>query len=79
MENIENKEFGILFNSITLISEEHLDLILSTMTQKDAIYLLVQTVKHAHQMGSFSIGESEVISKAIRVISKSTEEPTENS
>jgi hypothetical protein len=49
------------------------------MTQKDAIYLLVQSVKHAHQMGSFSIGESEVISKAIRVISKSTEEPTENS
>lgn len=79
MENIENEEFGILFNSVTLISEEHLDLILSTMTQKDAIYLLVQSVKHAHQMGAFSIGESEVISKAIRVISKSTEEPTENS
>jgi hypothetical protein len=39
----------------------------------------VQAVKHAHHLGSYSIGETEVISKAIRVISKSTEEPTENS
>lgn len=79
MENSENEEFGRLFNEVTLISEEHLELILSTMSQKDAVYLLVQAVKHAHHMGVFSIGESEVISKAIRVISKSTEEPTKNS
>ena len=70
MENSENKEFGKLFNSVTLLSEEHLELILSTMSQKDAIYLLVQAVKHAHHIGVYSIGESEVISKAIRVISK---------
>jgi 20S proteasome alpha/beta subunit len=79
MENSENKEFGKLFNSVSLISEEHLELILTTMSQKEAIYLLVQAVKHAHHLGTYSIGETEVISKAIRVISKSTEEPTENS
>jgi hypothetical protein len=74
MENSENKEFGKLFNSVTLLSEEHLELILSTMSQKDSIYLLVQAVKHAHHMGTYSIGETEVISKAIRVISKITED-----
>jgi len=47
------------------------------MSQKDAIYLLVQAVKHAHHIGAYSIGESEVISKAIRVISKMTEDKTE--
>jgi hypothetical protein len=70
MENMENKEFCKLFNSISIISEEHLEIILSTMSQKDAIYLLVQAVKHAHHLGIFSIGEAEVISKSIRVISK---------
>jgi hypothetical protein len=72
MENIENKEFGKLFNSVTLISEEHLDLILTTMSEKDALYLLVQAVKHAYHLNAYSIGESEVISKAIRVVSKIT-------
>jgi len=74
MENSENKEFGKLFNSVTLVSEEHLELILGTMSQKEAIYFLVQAVKHAYHMNAFSIGETEVISKSIRVISKMTEE-----
>jgi hypothetical protein len=74
MENSENKEFGKLFNSVTLLSEEHLELILTTMSQKESIYLLVQAVKHAHHLGTYSIGETEVISKAIRVISKITDD-----
>jgi hypothetical protein len=78
MENSENKEFGKLFNSVTLLSEEHLELILTTMSQKESIYLLVQAVKHAHHLGTYSIGETEVISKAIRVISKITDEEPKN-
>jgi hypothetical protein len=78
MENIENKEFGKLFNSVSLISEEHLELILTTMSQKESIYLLVQAVKHAHHLGTYSIGETEVISKAIRVISKITDDEPNN-
>ncbi len=68
MEN-ENKQFGILFDSINLISEEHLDIILSTMDREHAIYYLVESVKAAHKRGAFTIGESEILSKSIRVIS----------
>jgi hypothetical protein len=78
MENSENKEFGKLFNSVSLISEEHLELILTTMSQKESIYLLVQAVKHAHHLGTYSIGETEVISKAIRVISKISDDEPKN-
>jgi hypothetical protein len=78
MENSENKEFGKLFNSVTLLSEEHLELILTTMSQKESIYLLVQAVKHAHHLGTYSIGETEVISKAIRVISKISDDEPKN-
>jgi 20S proteasome alpha/beta subunit len=48
------------------------------MSQKEAIYLLVQAVKHAHHLGTYSIGETEVISKAIRVISKITDDEPKN-
>ena len=68
MEN-ENKLFGTLFSSIDLKSEEHLDIILSTMDKDHAIYYLVEAIKSAHRKGAFTIGETEVISKAIRTLS----------
>lgn len=65
-----NKLFGTLFGSIELLNESHLDAILLTMDKDHAIYYLVESVKSAHQRGAFTIGESEVISKAIRTLSK---------
>lgn len=68
----ENKEelYGNLFGTINLLNEDHLNLILSTMTKDHSIYYLVEAVKSAHKRGAFTIGESEVISKSIRVLSK---------
>lgn len=66
----EEKElFGNLFGTINLLSEEHLELILTTMDKEHAIYYLVESVKVAHKRGAFTIGESEILSKSIRVIS----------
>tara|TARA_R110000868_G_scaffold84_3_gene861 strand:+ start:13088 stop:13306 length:219 start_codon:yes stop_codon:yes gene_type:complete len=71
MENDNNKElFGNLFGSIDLLNEEHLEVILSTMDKEHSIYYLVESVKAAHKRGSFTIGETEVISKAIRTMSR---------
>lgn len=67
----EEKElFGNLFGTINLLSEEHLDLILTSMDREHAIYYLVESVKAAHKRGAFTIGEVEIISKAIRTLSK---------
>jgi len=72
----ENINYGNLFGTIDLISEQHLDIILLSMDKDHSIYYLVEAVKVAHKRGSFTIGESEVISKSIRVLSK-IEEPTQ--
>jgi hypothetical protein len=69
MEN-QNEKYGNLFGTIDLLSEDHLELILSTMDYDHALYYLVECVKSAHSKGVFSIGESEVISKAIRTLIK---------
>ena len=68
----ENKEeiFGNLFGTINLLNEDHLDLILSNIDKDHAIYYLVEAVKSAHSRGAYTIGESEIISKSIRIISK---------
>jgi hypothetical protein len=69
MEN-ENKLYGNLFNSIDLLSEEHLDIILETMDNDNSLYYLIESIKAAHKRGAFTIGEMEVISKAIRTVSR---------
>jgi hypothetical protein len=69
MEN-ENEIFGNLFGSINLISEDHLEILLSTMDNNTANYYLIEAIKSAYKKGAFSIGESEVISKAIRIVLK---------
>jgi hypothetical protein len=67
---MEQEKYGNLFGTIDLLSEEHLELILSTMDNEHALYYLIESVKSAHRKGTFTIGESEVISKAIRTLLK---------
>jgi len=66
--------FGKLFESIPIHSEEHLEVILNTLDKEHGIYYLTQAVKYAYQSGIFSIGECEVISKSIRVVTKKEKE-----
>jgi hypothetical protein len=68
----ENKEelYGNLFGTINLLNEDHLEIILTTMDKEHSIFYLVEAVKSAHKRGAFTIGESEIISKSIRVLSK---------
>jgi hypothetical protein len=67
---MEQEKYGNLFGTIDLLSEEHLELILSTMDNEHALYYLVESVKSAHRKGSFTIGETEIISKSIRTLLK---------
>jgi hypothetical protein len=70
MEEEHTENYGNLFGTINLLTEDHLDIILSSMDKEHSIYYLVEAVKSAHSRGAFTIGESEIISKSIRVLSK---------
>ena len=69
----QESNYGIVFGTIPLISEDHLDIILTTMNKDHALYYLIEAVKSAHERGTFSIGETEILSKSIRVLSKNEE------
>ena len=71
--NMEQKSYGNLFGTINLVSEQHIEAILTTMDDQHALYYLIESVKSAHKKGAFTIGETEVISKAIRVLLKENE------
>lgn len=67
---MEQGNYGNLFGSIDLINEQHLEAILDTMDVNTANYYLIESVKSAYRKGAYTIGETEVISKAIRVLLK---------
>lgn len=70
-EFVENKDvYGVLFNTIPLNDENHLEVLLQTMDKDTSIYILHQAINYAFKMGCFSLGETEVLSKAIRISSK---------
>ena len=72
----EQELFGKLFNSIPLYNESHLDAILDSMDKDQSTYYLIQAVSHAYHSGVYTIGEAEVISKAIRTVTKKEENKT---
>jgi hypothetical protein len=80
MENQTEELYGKIFDEVPIISEDHLEIILSSMSNQEALYFITLACKSAYHRGAFSLGESEVISKAIRIISKTEdsipEEPT---
>lgn len=73
----ENNPYAVLFGSVELHSEEHIDLILGVMDKEHANYYLVEAVRYAYQRGVYSFAEAEVISKSIRILSKIEEPPKE--
>lgn len=66
----EDKLYGTLFDSISISTQEHLETILNTLNEDTAKYFMISAVKYAFHKGVFSIGETEVISKCIRVLYK---------
>jgi hypothetical protein len=70
---MEEKVYSKLFNSIPLLTEDHLQTLLDVMDKEQAIFILVHAVKYAHHNGIFSLGESEIISKSIRTLTQSND------
>jgi hypothetical protein len=66
----QEKIYGKLFNSVPLLTENHLQTLIDVMDREQAIFLIVQAVKYAYHNGMYSLGESEIISKSIRVLSE---------
>jgi len=70
MEKDKVEIYGNLFGTINLLSEDHLDVILNAMDRDHSIFYIVEAVKSAQKRGAFTLGESEILSKAIRVLSR---------
>jgi len=62
------KPIGTLFNTINYNNVSDLDRFIQNLTQEQALYCVVQAARAAHQRSAYGMEESEVVSRAIRVL-----------
>jgi len=70
MEDESNQPLAVLFGRLEIQTEEQLETILQTLNSEIATVFLIHAVKYAYERGLYNIGETEVISKCIRLLSK---------
>lgn len=68
MEN--NQPVGYLFESIPYFSEESISLMIESLSKKQISYLLSQSLNYAHSKNIFTLTESEIVSKCLRILNK---------
>ena len=77
MENTKNteeiskktqKNIGSLFDTMHYTSNEQLNLFIDGMNEEQAMYCLKQALIACHVRGSFTMEETEAVSKSLRIL-----------
>jgi len=71
------KPVGTLFNVINYNNTGDLDRFIQNLTPDQALYCVVQAARAAHKRSAYGMEESEVVSKAIRVLTTPPENKEE--
>jgi len=63
---------GVLFDTMNYYKNEDLDRFISNLNQEQALYCILQACQSAFKRNAYNITETELLSKAIRVVSTPT-------
>jgi hypothetical protein len=58
-----------LFDFLQYNSNEEFDKLINSIEKEQSLFYVIQAVKSAYKRGCFSLEESEIISKSLRVLS----------
>ena len=66
----EKQPLGFLFDSVGYNKPEDVDKLIDEMTIEQSFYLLTQSLHYVHNTRLFTMQETEVVSKALRILHK---------
>jgi hypothetical protein len=72
----QTEPIGYLFESISIYEPSAVSKFIEKMSPEQAFYVLTQAVQMAYTKNLYTMQESEILSKAIRVLSQSENEET---
>jgi len=56
------------FGKFNVKTEKEVDDLINELTKQQSLYFLIESVKYSYEKGLFSLHESELISKSIRIL-----------
>jgi hypothetical protein len=63
----KKEPIGLLFGNVSYYSEEHLNAIINDMEYEQSLFFIVRAVEFSYNSGIYSLTESEIISKSLRI------------
>lgn len=60
----------LLFDHIQINESEHLDSFVDNLNQEQSFFIVKVALEFAHKKGVFSMNETELISKSIRILNR---------
>lgn len=74
----EKQPIGLLFDSIAYNSVKDLNSLCDEINLEQSYYMVIKALEFAHKSGVYTLQESEIVSKSLRVLNKHfTEQPEE--
>ena len=64
----EKQPIAYLFESVAIYNPEDIDNLIDGLTEEQAKLMLVRAVQMAYKNGLYSLTESEIVSKSLRVL-----------
>ena len=66
----EKQPIGYLFESIAIYDTDSLNIFLEKLTVEQAFYVVIQALEMANKKGIYTLRESEILSKSLRLLEK---------
>ena len=64
----QTQPIAYLFEEVAIYKPEDIENLIDGLTEEQAKYMLVHAVQMSHRNGLYSLTESEIISKSLRVL-----------
>ncbi len=64
----EKQPIAFLFEEIAIYKPEDIDSLIDNLTQEQAKFMLIKSVQMAYKHGLYSLTESELLSKSLRML-----------
>jgi hypothetical protein len=64
----EKQPIAFLFEEVAIYKPEDVDNLIDGLTEEQAKFMLIRAVQMAYKHGLYSLSESELISKSLRVL-----------
>ena len=68
MSDDEKKPIASVFDSVYFYNQNQINEVLENIDLPQSIFFITQALQHAFNNGNFSLHESEIISKSLRIL-----------